>query len=97
MVHDAAPDPIGGLAMESTKMKVLYMITERGEKSFWTRVGTGFVNRDGSITLAIDAMPVSPTSKLQLRDYSPRDAEDGASRGNGGGDRPRDGRPEARP
>lgn len=84
--------------MDSTKMKVLWMITERGEKSYWTRVGTGFVNRDGSITLAIDAMPVG-TAKLQLRDYTSRDAEDGAphTNGNGGGERPRDARGEARP
>ena len=60
--------------MEATKMKVLWMISERNDKSYWTRVGAGFVNRDGSITLALDAVPVG-TSKLQVRDYTPRDAE----------------------
>ena len=58
----------------STKMKVLWMINERGDRSFWTRVGVGFVNRDGSISLQLDAMPLG-TGKLQLRDYTPRDAE----------------------
>jgi hypothetical protein len=53
--------------------KVAYAITERSSgKSFWTRVGVGFVNRDGSITIRLDAMPVSGT--LQLRDWTPRDA-----------------------
>jgi hypothetical protein len=60
----------------ATKMKVLWMITDRGEKSYWTRVGVGFVNRDGSVNLQINAMPVG-NSKLQLRDYTPRDAEEG--------------------
>jgi hypothetical protein len=67
---------------ESRPMKVLWMITERGDRSFWTRVGTGYMNRDGSINLVLDAMPVG-ASKLQLRDYSPRDAEAG-----GGPDEP---------
>lgn len=61
----------------ATKMKVLWMITERGDKkSYWTRVGVGFVNRDGSINLQLDAVPVGG-GKLQLRDYTPRDAEQG--------------------
>lgn len=62
--------------MEGTKMKVLWMITERGERSFWTRIGVGYVNRDGSVNLSLDALPVG-ASKLQLRDYSARDAEAG--------------------
>ena len=60
--------------MEATKMKVLWMITERNEKKYWTRVGVGFVNRDGSINITLDAVPVGG-SKLHLRDYTPRDAE----------------------
>lgn len=56
------------------KMKVVWMITERGERSFWTRVGFGSVNKDGSINLVLEALPLSG-AKLQLRDYVPRDAE----------------------
>ncbi|HEU4536738.1 MAG TPA: hypothetical protein VFS00_21580 [Polyangiaceae bacterium] len=36
----------------------------------------GYVNRDGSINLSLDALPLG-SSKLQLRDYSLRDAEAG--------------------
>lgn len=46
--------------------KVVYAITERNEKSFWTRVGVAYVNKDGSITCRLDALPVSGT--LQVRD-----------------------------
>lgn len=61
-----------------TKMKVLWMIQERGgdKKAIWTRVGTGFVNRDGSINLQLEALPVSG-GRLQLRDYVARDADAG--------------------
>lgn len=46
--------------------KVVYAITEKGEKSFWTRVGVAYVNRDASLTIKLDALPVSGT--LQVRD-----------------------------
>jgi hypothetical protein len=49
-------------------MKVVWTVVERGQgKSFWTRVGVGFVNRDGSITLRLDAIPMSGT--LQVREW----------------------------
>ncbi len=57
-------------------MKVVYTVVERSGKSFWTRVGVGFVNRDGSITLKLDAIPVNGT--LQVREWESRD--DGSRR-----------------
>ncbi len=64
----------------SRKMKIVYTITERQPgKSFWTRVGAGFINRDGSINLRLDAIPVSGT--LQVRDWEPRDDRDAPPRG----------------
>lgn len=60
-------------------MKVVYTVVERSPgKSFWTRVGVGFVNRDGSMNLKLDAIPVNGT--LQVRDW---DERDGASRTQG--------------
>ena len=38
-------------------VKVLYLLTKRGERTYWNRVGAGFVNRDGSINLRIDFLP----------------------------------------
>lgn len=53
-------------------MKIVYTVVERGPgKSFWTRVGVGFVNRDGSMNLKLDAIPVNGT--LQVRDWEERD------------------------
>ena len=57
--------------------KIVYVITERNEKSFWTRIGVAFVNRDGSINVQLDALPVS--GRLQIREDEPR-AERGGER-----------------
>ena len=35
-------------------------------KSFWTRIGTAFVNKDGSLNVYLDAIPLD--GKLQIRD-----------------------------
>ena len=58
-------------------LKMVYTVVERAPgKSFWVKVGVGFVNRDGSITLRLDAIPVNGT--LQVREWEPRD--EGSSR-----------------
>ncbi len=55
---------------QSRNVKVVYTVVERGpNKSFWTRVGVGSVNRDGSLSLRLDAIPVNGT--LQVRDWEP--------------------------
>lgn len=38
-----------------------------GEKTFWVRIGVAFTNRDGSINLILDALPLG-TNKLQIRE-----------------------------
>ena len=43
----------------------VFAITERGDKTYWSRVGVAFVNRDSSITVQLEAFPVS--GKLQIR------------------------------
>ncbi len=59
--------------MDEKNMKTVWTITERtingAAKSFWTKVGVGFVNRDGSISLRLDCIPISGT--LQVREWEP--------------------------
>jgi len=52
----------------STKLKDVYLITNRGEegKSFWSRIGVAFVNQDGSLNVILDALPLN--GKLHIRD-----------------------------
>ena len=61
--------------MNPSKMKIVYVISERNSKSYWNRVGVAFVNNDGSINVKLDAVPVS--GELQIRDYVAK--EDGAT------------------
>jgi len=51
----------------SKTMKAVFTVVERQGKSYWTRVGVGFVNRDGSITLRLDAIPIN--GQLQVREW----------------------------
>lgn len=57
--------------MNESKMKVAYVINKRNGKNHWTRIGVGFVNRDGSINIKLEAVPVS--GELQIRDQVPRE------------------------
>ena len=59
----------------NARMKIVYVITERGEKSYWTRIGVAYTNRDGSINVKLDALPISGT--LQIRDEEARGERDG--------------------
>ena len=51
-------------------LKDVYVISDNGEgedkKSYWTKIGTGFVNKDGSINVILQAFPVN--GKLHIRD-----------------------------
>ena len=48
--------------------KIVYAIIERGARRHWLRVGLAFPNRDGSLNVRLDAMPLS--GQLQIRDQS---------------------------
>ena len=58
---------------EDNKVKIAYTVVQREKdgREFWVRVGASFVNRDGSLNVRLDAMPVN--GKLQIRDYQPRE------------------------
>lgn len=66
------------MATASTTHKVIYGITERGEgnnkKSYWTRIGVAFENKDGSFNMRFDFIPTSPDTTIQMRD--PREKDD---------------------
>ena len=47
--------------------KVVYTVVERTGSKFWLRLGLAFVNRDGSLSVRLDALPVS--GQLVIRDH----------------------------
>jgi hypothetical protein len=81
---------------QTKSMKTVYTIIERGQgKSFWVRIGVGFTNRDGSLNLRLDAIPVNGT--LQVRDWEPYDRRAEAGDGQASPARPDPAQPSARP
>jgi len=54
-----------------TPAKTAFTIVESNGKSFWLKIGAAFVNRDGSLQVRLDALPVNGV--LQLRDYESRE------------------------
>jgi hypothetical protein len=63
--------------MDNSRLKVCYMITTRGEKKYWNRIGVAFVNSDGSINVKLEALPVG--GDFQIRDYVPASEATGGS------------------
>ena len=58
----------------ATKRLAVYSIIETGEgKSLWRLVGTAFVNRDESLTVLLDALPVN--GRLHIRPFAEKDKE----------------------
>lgn len=57
----------------SNEPRAVYVIIEReGARSVWTRIGSAWTNRDGSVTVRLDALPVSGV--MQIRDGEPSKA-----------------------
>jgi hypothetical protein len=52
----------------------VFQVRDRGEdrKAVWTELGIGFENKDGSINLMLNAVPL--TGKLQVRTYEVKEA-----------------------
>ena len=59
-----------------TTLKQVFTIVERNGKNFWVRIGTAFINKDGSETVYLDALPVN--GRMQIRTVESRN---GAEKG----------------
>jgi len=59
---------------DSKNMKQLVAVVQRGEgedkKSYWTKIGVAFANRDGSYNLRFDYLPARSDITVQLREFS---------------------------
>lgn len=54
-----------------TGMMIAYTIVERSDKKYWVRCGAAFQNRDGSLNVRLDALPVN--GQIQLRTWTAED------------------------
>lgn len=56
---------------KENKMKVVYSIVERNGKKYWNRIGTAWINKDGSTNVKLESLPIN--GEMNIRDYVPRD------------------------
>lgn len=52
---------------------------KEGAKPFWVRVGQAYTNKDGSLSVYLDALPIN--GKLQIREPPPQQDQRGGGRG----------------
>ena len=59
--------------MEKNQLKEVFTIIETGEeKNRWIKIGVAFVNKDNSINVVLNALPIN--GKLNIRDPKPSEA-----------------------
>lgn len=71
-------DPNIAANVNRTQPRPVYTVVERdgGQRTIWPRVGSAWNNRDGSITIRLEALPVNGV--LQIRDAEERREMGGA-------------------
>lgn len=65
----------------NTKQMIVYAPIERekSKKTFWLRVGTAFWNKDESINVYLDALPLGGKLQLRQKTENKPSSEDGES------------------
>lgn len=62
--------------MDANTPKDAFLISEdKNGKSHWTKVGTAFVNKDGSLNVFLEAFPKD--GKIQIRERKPKKDKEG--------------------
>lgn len=61
------------MVTEGSKMLTVYTIVEKQgkEKPFWIKVGACFSNRDGSMNVVLDALPINGRLHIRQKDPDP--------------------------
>ena len=67
---------------DSKRLEVWTINKKEGqEKGYWCRIGSAFVNKDGSLNCFLDALPINGT--MHIREPKERDDDNrGGNRGN---------------
>jgi hypothetical protein len=61
--------------LQTSRTKFVYTIVERkdkkgGERKYWVRVGSAYVNQDGSLNVWLDASPTNGMLHIRDADFS---------------------------
>ena len=62
--------PAAGMTSRNTyHRRAVFVLTEKttpdGQRTFWTKVGSALDNKDASVNMKLDALPVSTTPQTQ--------------------------------
>ena len=60
--------------MSNNRVKDVYTIVRNGAKGFWQKIGRAHVNKDGSLNVYLNALPIN--GELNIRDPRPRTEAD---------------------
>jgi hypothetical protein len=71
----ARSQPASPGASPARRQFAVFTIVEQDDKALWRRVGSGFVNRDGSFNLYLDALPVNGRLHMREVDNAPLNPE----------------------
>lgn len=62
------------------RFNVVSPVERKDGKTFWVRIGVGYANRDNSINMYLDALPVNQRLQLRIADDDEKLASDGSRR-----------------
>ncbi|MBK9071724.1 MAG: hypothetical protein IPL79_12090 [Myxococcales bacterium] len=62
------------------RFNVVSPVERKDGKTFWVRIGVGYANRDNSINMYLDALPVNQRLQLRVADDDEKLASDGSRR-----------------
>ena len=58
----------------SNRRDVYTVVSKDGQKPFWVKVGTAFTNKDDSINVYLNALPLN--GELNIREPKPKEASE---------------------
>ena len=56
----------------SNRKDVYTIVEKEGQKAFWLKIGTAFVNKDESLNVYLNALPIN--GELNIREPKPKEA-----------------------
>jgi hypothetical protein len=74
-VANTSSTPPAEGAVKRPRKEVFSVVTDEKNEERWHKLGVAFVNKDDSLTILLDAMPLG--RKLMIRDPKAKDAEGG--------------------
>ena len=60
--------------LNNNRADVYTIVPREGQKNFWLKIGTAFANKDGSLNVYLNALPL--TGELNIRESKAKETAD---------------------